>query len=396
MQIWLRIALATLVPTLATSTPAQALHSASVSVRFDAMHIGKIMASGYADPFTKRRLTANDPVRIASISKLAVALGVMRLVEAGKLDLDQDVSERLGWRLRNPAYPDTPITLRLLLSHQSSITDGIDYALPLGMSLEAALADPAAWESAHRPGAWFHYSNLNFPVIASIMEAASGERFDQLMARLVFTPLKLDACFNWTTCSDRAVKHPVVLTDANGKVRRDRLEGKRPACPVVPKADGSCDLSAYVPGSNGALFSPQGGMRISARDLAKIGQMLARRGRGFLSPKSIEEMVKPAWQYDGSNGESEAGFFCTYGLAVQTIATDKDGCRDDPVGDGVRRVGHAGEAYGLRSGLWFDSVTGKGMAFFSTSVPDEAPKGRSSFTASEEAQLQGLRSPLRK
>src|SRR5688572_17013313 len=86
-------------------------------------------ASGLADRARGRALTIDDPVRIASISKLVVALGVMRLVEQGQFDLDRDVSEWLGWPLRNPAFPDRPITLRLLLSHRSSLKDDVDYAI---------------------------------------------------------------------------------------------------------------------------------------------------------------------------------------------------------------------------------------------------------------------------
>ena len=70
------------------------------------------------------------------MTKLTVALGVMRLVEAGRLDLDRDVSDYLGWTLRNPAFPDRPITLRLLLSHTSSVRDeGDNYVVPLGRTL---------------------------------------------------------------------------------------------------------------------------------------------------------------------------------------------------------------------------------------------------------------------
>ena len=54
-------------------------------------------------------------MRVASISKLMAAIGVMRLVEARVLDLDADVWP-LGFRVRNPTCPDTPVTLRLLLS----------------------------------------------------------------------------------------------------------------------------------------------------------------------------------------------------------------------------------------------------------------------------------------
>src|SRR5690606_39055883 len=91
---------------------------ALVRVAFDRDGVVSTRAEGMADIAAGRAVTADDPVRIASISKLVVAIGVMRLVEAGTLDLDADVSGYLGWPLRDPAFPDVPITLRLLLSHR--------------------------------------------------------------------------------------------------------------------------------------------------------------------------------------------------------------------------------------------------------------------------------------
>lgn len=361
---------------------------ATVRVAFDARRIGAVAATGLADRNAARRLTADDPVRIASLSKLVVALGVMRLVEAGTLDLDRDVSTYLGWALRNPAFPDVPVTLRMLLSHTSSLRDEADYAIPLGDSVRARIGDVRAWDVEHRPGTWFHYTNLNFPVVASVMERATGERFDRLMARIVFVPLRRDACFNWTTCSDAKVARAVVLYATDGSVRRDDLAGKRPTCPVV--ADPPCDLTTYIPGTNGALFSPQGGGRVSARDLARIGRMMLKRGGGFLKPASIDLIAKPQWVFDGGNGDTEGGFYCSYGLAVQTLATPNvPGCHDDPFGDGVRRIGHAGEAYGVRSGLWIDPKRHTGVAFFATGVADDAVKGVSAFTAIEEQLAKG-------
>jgi len=126
---------------------------ATVRVAFDRAGITATRVHGLADKATGRKVTADDPVRIASISKLVTTLGVMRLVEAGKLDLDADTSSLLGWRLRNPAFPDTPITLRLLLSHRSSLTDGAGYwQTPLGGRLRDIVEDPRAWDSAHAPG----------------------------------------------------------------------------------------------------------------------------------------------------------------------------------------------------------------------------------------------------
>ncbi|HEX7850758.1 MAG TPA: serine hydrolase domain-containing protein, partial [Sphingomonas sp.] len=104
---------------------------ASVRVTFDRKGETSAHAEGFADPAVNRGVTPDDPVRIASISKLVTTIAVMRLVERGTLDLDSDVSKWLGYSFRNPAFPDTPITLRLLLSHRSSLTDTIDYVLPL-------------------------------------------------------------------------------------------------------------------------------------------------------------------------------------------------------------------------------------------------------------------------
>jgi hypothetical protein len=119
---------------------------------------------------------------------------------------------------------------------------------------------------------------------------------------------------------------------------KDDNHGRKPDCPVTPASDGSCELSRWRAGENGALFSPQGGLRISAD-----------------------------------------------GLAVQTLATPVPGCRDDPFGDGVARVGHSGSAYGLQAGLWVDRKGGTGVVRFATGMPDEREDGRSAFSTVEEA-----------
>jgi CubicO group peptidase (beta-lactamase class C family) len=357
-----------------------------VRVIFNAKRITNIHAVGMADPAINRAVTVDDPVRIASISKLYVALGVMRLVDAGKLDLDRDVSDYLGWKLRNPAFPDAKITLRLLLSHQSSVSDNADYLIPVDETIRAKMADPKAWDAAHAPGSgWFTYTNLNFPIIASVMEAATGERFDRLIDRTVMKPLKLSACFNWSPCTAEDAKRAVVLFRSTGEVARDDLKGALPPCPGVPGKGGACDLSGYTPGWNGGIFSPQGGLRISARDLVKTGQMMMRGGKGFLKRKTYLAMITPQWLYDGANGATEGGFFCTYALAVQFLGRLPTQCKDEPFGDGGIRYGHSGEAYGLKSGLWVYPYGKTGMVYFTTAVPEDAPKGKTAFYAVEEA-----------
>ena len=346
-------------------------------------------AEGLADPGAGRIVTPDDPVRIASISKLVVAIGVMKLVEQGKLDLDSDVSRWLGWQLRNPAFPDRPITLAMLLSHTSSLRDYQDqYAIPLGDTVRSVLADTHSWDAKHGPGeGYFTYSNLNFPVVASVVEKMTGERFDLWMRREVIEPMKLDACYNWQTCSDAKVARAVVLTQ-DGKPVRDDLGGGRPDCALYVEK-GPCEIARWKLGENGALFAPQGGLRISMRDLARVGRLLLNRGTldgvRLLSPQSVDRLLSRAWRFNGSNGETDHGFYCSYGLAAQQIPTKVAGCNDDPAKDGALYVGHAGDAYGLRSGLWIDPTAGTGVAYFVTGLSDDPPRGRSAYRAAEEA-----------
>lgn len=364
---------------------------AQAAIAFDVSGERGNWSGGLADPATGRAATPDDPVRIASVSKLLVAVGVMKLVEQGALDLDMDVSRYLDWPLRNPKFLDRPISLRMLLSHTSSLRDGDDaYVVPLGASLKEALADPATWDAEHGPGeGYFAYANFNFPVIGSIIEKVTRERFDVWIRREVIEPMKLDACFNWPTCSDAALTRAVVLTQ-DGKAVRDDLGGKRPDCPVFVKDGEPCDLARWKLGDNGALFSPQGGLRISVRGLARVGRMLLNGGTldgvRILSRQSVETMMTPAWRFDGRNGsrEGESTTICAYGLSVHLLASKAPGCADDPEGKGRQWLGHSGDAYGLRSGLWIDRHRKVGIAYYVTGLSDDPPRGRSAFRAAEE------------
>lgn len=365
----------------------------AVRIAFDRKGETSVVAAGLADRASGRKLTPDDPARMASISKLVVAIGVMRLVEAGRLDLDADVSTYLGWRLRNPAFPYAPITLRQLLAHTSSLTDTVDYVLPLDADMAGVLADPKAWDAEHAPGAYFRYANFNTPVVAAAMEKATGERFDLLMKRLVLDPLGLAACYNWAACAPATAARAVVQYRERTVSRDDPDMIAR--CPVTPASNGACDLALWRPGRNGAIFSPQGGLRISARDLAKIGRLLLNDGRlgkvRLLAPASVGEIFTPAWSFDRGNGDHQGGFLCRYGLGAQILATQAEGCRDDPFGDGVARVGHAGDAYGLKSGLWLDRVRGQGVVYFATDVLDADAGLHSAYTRIEEQLARGTR-----
>ena len=375
-----------------TVPPTSQTHGVEVGVAFDRSSEIASFADGIADPQSGRRVTIDDPVRVASVSKMVVAIGVMRLVDEGKLDLTSDVSRWLGWTLRNPNFPDRPITLGMLLAHTSSIREHDDnYVISLGGSMQQVMTDPKNWDPQHGPGDnHFAYVNMNYPMIGSIIEKVTRERFDIWMRRSVLEPTKLDACYNWPTCSDDAVSRAVQLNGADGKPVRDDLHGTRPSCPVYVKEGEPCDLSRWKLGENGSLFSPQGGLRVSARGLARIGRMLLNEGTldgvRILSAAAVETLTTQTWTYNGSNGVTEGGFYCSAGNGTHRLPNPVPGCLDDMGTRGAVLVGHAGDAYSLKSGIWIDRTRGLGIAYFVTAVPDPAPKAPgSAYTAGEVA-----------
>jgi CubicO group peptidase (beta-lactamase class C family) len=123
-------ALALLAVPAVANTPMRLPTPIDLKVEFDLKQITATSIKGEAG-VVGRDVAIDDPVRVASISKLVGALAVMRLVDQGKIVLDRDINDYLGWRVRNPAFPDQPITMQQLLTHRSGIRDNVDYILPL-------------------------------------------------------------------------------------------------------------------------------------------------------------------------------------------------------------------------------------------------------------------------
>ena len=341
---------------------------AAVVAAFDKDGIHPLIVEGLANKETGRAVEANDPVRIASISKLIMALAALRLMDEGKVDLSRDVSDYLGWPLISPHRPNRPVSLARLLSHRAGLSDKAGYIIPLGESLEAKLADPAAWRDEWADE--FEYANLGSPLVATVLEAASGERYDRLVERLVFAPLGVKACLNWIGCDADMQARAVTLYRDTGEVARDDPSDLPPHC-TFPVAEGiECSLENYVPGTNASIFSPQGGVRIGMVDLAKIGQALLDVDNNRFLSSGVTEI----WIYamiEAANHlppEQTSPDFCGYGLGAYGLV-DAPPCKDDLFKDGRERIGHGGEAYGLRSGLWFSIADDQGFAYFTTEVP---------------------------
>lgn len=282
-------------------------------------------AFGYRDLETKTPLRETDIFRIASISKSFTATCLMQLVDQGRISLDDDVGILVGFPVRNPSHPESVITLRMLLSHRSSINDSEGY-----FSLDAI--DPARnpnWRKAYNnypPDSGYMYCNLNYNMAGAILERLTGERFDTYVKRQVLQPLGLYGGYCVDSLDNSHFASIYAYNTDSGRFIPS------PAA-YAPRRE---EITSYILGRSTPLFSPTGGMKISASDLARYMSMHARLGRHtrgrILSRKAATNMQTPRSPAEG------------YGLAL--LETDK-------LIPGLRMRGHTGSAYGLYSAMFW-------------------------------------------
>ena len=280
---------------------------------------------GYKDLEHRIPLTNDNIFRIASISKSFSATSIMQLAENGKLSLDDDVGDLLGFPVRNPKFPGTIITLRMLLSHRSSINDSQGY-FSLDSIDPSKNADGSKCYNDYEPGKGYQYCNLNYNLTGAIIEKISGERFDQYVKKHITDPLGLKAGY----CVDS------LDASSFAKIYEYRADSSKFIHAPAAYAPRSAEIAAYVMGRSTPVFSPTGGMKISAVDLARYMVMHSRMGRfeggRIISKKSAGMMRTVLSEKEG------------YGLAL--LNTDK-------LISGERMLGHTGSAYGLYSAMFW-------------------------------------------
>jgi CubicO group peptidase (beta-lactamase class C family) len=280
---------------------------------------------GLKNKETNTILTDDCLFRIASISKSFSATSIMQLAEAKKLSLDDDISKLIGFKIRNPKFPETVITLRMVLSHRSSINDSQGY-----FSLDVINPDKNAdWAKCYydfEPGTGYKYCNLNFNMTGAIIEKISGERFDLYVKKNILEPLGLYGGYNVDALDKTRF---ATIYEYNGD------SAKFYASPDAYKSR-STEIENYVMGYSTPIFSPTGGMKITTTDLARYMIMHMKMGR-YKGKRIIAKNSALQMQTKLSDIEG-------YGLAIMT--TDK-------LIAGKIMKGHTGSAYGLHSAMFF-------------------------------------------
>ena len=311
----------------------------------------------YSRQFGVKNLATGEPLaentlfRIASISKSFTATSLLQLVEQGKLSLDTDVSTLAGFTIRNPKYPDTPITLEMLLSHTSSLNDHEGYFTLDGIN-PATNKNYRNCYNDYEPGKGYEYCNLNFNLCGTFLEKVSGERFDQYVVNHILRPLHLYGGY----CVDSL--------DTKRFASLYNYNGKKFSCTDKEAYDPRHDvLPTYVRGKDTPAFSPTGGMKISANDLARYMIMHMNYGKApgckrIISSKSSRNMQTPRSAEEN------------YGLALW---------KTDLYSPGVTLVGHTGWAYGMRSAMFFNPKEKYGFVVISNGARAFAADGKTNI-----------------
>ncbi len=323
-------------------------------------------AAGYARGLSQTagdqtlvKMTSKTRFRIASVSKMASALVIDDVLKDAGISFNDSILP--WWDIKHPDFKEIPISFAHLLSHTSSIKDPAQYWVSLPGDIETIIQSDIFIPK--RPGTWFEYCNLNFGILATLAERISGERFDKLAIK-TFSKHGLSGGFNWSgiPLDDRA--------NSAALYRRDEdkwdIQTDGPSILIDETAplliDTGHSLDDYEIGSNGTLFSPQGGLRMDTENMAKLARSVATHPR----------LSKISWRYSVTkpNGEIGNNWFEASGLGCFLWTAESS-----PV-KGQAMIGHDGKAYGLYSGAWHLPALDAEIAFAITGTPyGEQPSG---------------------
>ena len=306
---------------------------------------------GFADVEQRRPATADTMFHIASVTKTVTATGIVQLVEARKLKLDQPVAPHLDFPLVNPNHPDKPITFRHLLTHTSGISDakyyevdyrqrGSDATLPLSEFLKNYLVPGRKDYSAEKcyskdaPGAVWAYCNVGYGLLGYLGTRIGKRDFREQTRDHIFTPLGMQHT-SWTISDIPAALKAVPYDSINGVLTPVEPVGF-PDWATGMLRSSVADFTRFVAASaNGGIA--QGVQLIDAQAMS---QMLA--------------MQTPAGLPDWLTGQG-------LGWAASKL-------------DGVVRPNHWGGDPGVFTAVYLDPSSRSGVAIFTNATASTESK----------------------
>jgi CubicO group peptidase (beta-lactamase class C family) len=245
-----------------------------------------VWAAGYglSDPATGRPVTASTRFQAASLAKPVTAWGMLRLVESGRIGLDEPIIGHLRrWRPPHSRFDADGLTVRRLLSHTAGLSVHGYVGLPadrplpsITASLSGETGDGFPVELLEPPGRRWLYSGGGYSLLQLLVEELTGRPFADYMRVEVLGPLGMTASsFRWSRTAETARPH-----DAGGGPIPDFAFAEQAAAGLVTTAP---DLARFLAA---ALAGPHG----------------EPPGRGVLSPAGVRLALTAAPATEGRWG----------------------------------------------------------------------------------------------
>jgi CubicO group peptidase (beta-lactamase class C family) len=303
---------------------------------------------GYSNLETKQPFTQNTIQLIASVAKTFIGVSLMKAVENGKLNLDDEINNYLPFSVVNPNFPNSKITIRHLAMHTSSISDSKNYnrtylfeeplnedefsdewqeligvynqnkLMPVGVFLEKILSKNGEWYDRDNfynnpPGKTYEYSNIGATLLAFIIARVTNENFQSYTRTHIFDPLNMSDT-SWEKPQKDNKNHTIYYREN------------------------------FKPFPNYSMITyPDGGLYSTVADLTKYLQEIMKgyNGEGTILSKEafLTMMKKPTKEEDYPDA------IC-WDLSIPCC------------------IGHAGNDFGTSTLMYFEPATGIGRILF--------------------------------
>jgi CubicO group peptidase (beta-lactamase class C family) len=164
---------------------------------------------GYSNLQKKDTFNENSSFHLASVSKTFTAMATLKLVELGKVKLDDNI------KIFFPALPYEGITIRMLLSHRSGLPNYLYFMQTLGWDVKKYLTNTDVLNYlvsykppiTHLPGTRFSYCNTNYALLALIIEKVSGKSYPDFLQFIFFTPLQMNNTYVFSLADTARAMH---------------------------------------------------------------------------------------------------------------------------------------------------------------------------------------------
>lgn len=290
---------------------------------------------GYKDARQSQPATSDTCFRVASVTKLVSAIGLLQLMEQKGLGLDTKVSDIVGFRVENPSFPETSVTVRQVLSHTTSIPS-TNYYFP---SWDTMGVGTPYFSEDYAPGEKYVYSNLNGGLIGAMIEALSGQSVNSYMQENVFAPLGVNAAYQAALLPDTG--------DIADRLNKDGTLHQTAgyALRSIENYDDTCNPRQHTNITVGSLY-------ISVNGLIRIISMLEGGGEvdgvRILSEDMVNTMMLDQDTIPGTSVHCKG----RYGLCLDRVKNMPGGTW----------YGHQGRLNGLSANIYFQPDTGLSIA----------------------------------